>query len=538
MSKTNKPASFLDWIGINSVPDYDKAPKTGRVIGVFLQALALLIFLVALALLTAFGLAVYKAIAAGTEIEGAAIRNVGLALAAVFGAPFLVWRSVVAQKQADIAEQSQITERINKAVENLGASRSIKRQRRLSSGELAHLLDDNGEPDLSQPLYEDITEPNIEVRIGAIYALERIAQDSLRDHVQIMEILTAYIRENAPASLAEDFPEPEWDVMPDDLNPEDRKAREAARMERFGRNPSESKVWPWARNLTCPTDIQAALTVIGRREATQKNREKDDTRLEPTGYRLDLRQTCLQGADLSNTDLANADFKAARLEGAILTKAHLERANLFGTHLEGASGHGAHLEGAHLFSAHLEGAALLGAHLERAHLVGAHLEGADLDHAHLEGASLVEAHLEGANLGRAHLEKADLHGAHLEGATLVVTHLEGASLIRAHLEGANLSEAHLEGADLGGTHLDQSTAFHAAHTSLAALRSVDLTGIRLTGDQINAMFGDASVILPATIPRPSHWPNDSLSARRFIYEWVGYESDPGAYRPPQHPDRQ
>jgi hypothetical protein len=41
-----------------------------------------------------------------------------------------------------------------------------------------------------------LTEPNIEVRIGAILSLERIAQDSTRydngrDHVRVMEILCA-----------------------------------------------------------------------------------------------------------------------------------------------------------------------------------------------------------------------------------------------------------------------------------------------------------------------------------------------------------
>lgn len=48
------------------------------------------------------------------------IRNVGLALAALVGLPFLIWRSIVAQQQVQVAEQGQITDRINKAVEGLG----------------------------------------------------------------------------------------------------------------------------------------------------------------------------------------------------------------------------------------------------------------------------------------------------------------------------------------------------------------------------------------------------------------------------------
>jgi hypothetical protein len=38
-----------------------------------------------------------------------------------------VWRSIVAQKQVDVAEQGQITDRINKAVLGLGSEKTIKK---------------------------------------------------------------------------------------------------------------------------------------------------------------------------------------------------------------------------------------------------------------------------------------------------------------------------------------------------------------------------------------------------------------------------
>ena len=44
----------------------------------------------------------------------------------------------------------------------------------------------------------EYTAPNLEVRIGVIYALERIAQDSGQDHTHIMAVLCAYIRNNTP----------------------------------------------------------------------------------------------------------------------------------------------------------------------------------------------------------------------------------------------------------------------------------------------------------------------------------------------------
>jgi hypothetical protein len=38
----------------------------------------------------------------------------------------------------------------------------------------------------------------IDIRLGGIYALERIARDSADDHPQVVEVLTAYVREHAP----------------------------------------------------------------------------------------------------------------------------------------------------------------------------------------------------------------------------------------------------------------------------------------------------------------------------------------------------
>jgi hypothetical protein len=38
----------------------------------------------------------------------------------------------------------------------------------------------------------------LDVRLGGIYALERIAKSSIEDHGSIMEVLTAYAREHAP----------------------------------------------------------------------------------------------------------------------------------------------------------------------------------------------------------------------------------------------------------------------------------------------------------------------------------------------------
>jgi hypothetical protein len=179
---------------------------------------------------------------------------------------------------------------------------------------------------------------SLDVRLGGIYGLERIAQESERDHWTVIEVLTAFVRERARR------PEPEDEEDPDAWRLESR--------------PPEA-------------DVQAALNVLGRRN---RKHESDDQRLH-----------------LPKTDLRYADLR----------RVHFEGANLFQAHLGGALLHWAHLEDANLFEADLQGTDFGEAHLEGANLSGAHLGGAQTDGTHLEGADFGEAHLEGADLREA-----------------------------------------------------------------------------------------------------------------------------------------
>ena len=166
-----------------------------------------------------------------------------------------------------------------------------------------------------------------------------------------MEVLTVYVREKA-----------RWKE-----GAQERDGEEANRM---------------------PTDIQAILTVLSRRD---RGYESDGQRLDPTG-----------------TDLRHAD----------LGDAHLERATLVGANLYGAHLERAHLRGGNFYRANLGGANLGGANLERA----------NLGEANLEGANLGEANLVGADLSRTHLESAILDGANLLGVVgLTQEQLDSAS---------------------------------------------------------------------------------------------------------------
>jgi len=165
-----------------------------------------------------------------------------------------------AAKNLEMTREGQITDRFTKAIAQLG--------------DTEHLA----------------------VRLGGIYALERIAKDSKKDYWPIMEVLTAYVRETAP-----------W-------SPE-----EAQPVHKLG------------------ADIQAILTVL-RRRTYIKEEEKP----------LNLTNINLRGADLTGAHLEQADLRGANLELADIEGAQLEQALLRAAHLEGAFLRDAQLKGADL----------------------------------------------------------------------------------------------------------------------------------------------------------------------------------------------
>ena len=150
-----------------------------------------------------------------------------------------------------------------------------------------------------------------------------------------MEVLTTYVRENAPWRPQEAQPVPDGQDL-EVQSPE---------MPTHASSTAEGLAL-----RSTPTAIQAILTVIGRRTRSP-NREGE--------YRLALDDTNLRSADLIDADLAGASLNGAHLERARLDGAHLEGARLHGADLKGASLHGADLQGARLNGADLQGVSLI-----------------------------------------------------------------------------------------------------------------------------------------------------------------------------------
>ncbi len=386
------------------------------------------------------------------------IRDVGLALAAVIGFPVIVWRAVVHQRQADIAQENLTTDLINKAVEGLGAEKTVKR---------------GG---------DEVTEPNLEVRIGAIYQLERIAriqahlgtEQGAADHIRIMKILCAYVRENSNAQPPSESELGPWPEFPSAPKQSDLRERVKWRSERA------EALKNWISTLPKPrTDIQTALEVLGSRDEVQFQVERADVRPgQEDGYRLDLRGANLQAAQLAHQDFRMADFTSARMEGAILIEARLEGVVLRETKLQGAVLSAAYLNGLDFDTVHLEGADLRKARMKRAVLRGIRMQSALLNEARLQETDFDSANLEGTVFSNAKMQGAMFSSSRMEATALIDAKAQGAEFQSTRLQGANLSGAQFKGADLSGAGLD------GADLSATQMQGTDLRWTQLTGAKL------------------------------------------------------
>jgi hypothetical protein len=221
------------------------------------------------------------------ELEDARLKlqnDVRTTLLQAIGGAVIALGAFFTYRQLEVNREGQITERFTRAIDQLG--------------------NDKGQ---------------LDVTLGGLYALERVAKDSPADRATIAEVLTAYVRGHAP-----------WPP------PAPGQHVEGTALDHL---PSLQE--------RCP-HVQAAMTVLARM---------------PTGDRGVL--------DLQGTDLRKANLAAV----------HLKQASFGNAHLEGAWLYGAHMETVDLIKAHLEGAQLFGADLERTILLHAHLKGAMADEA-------------------------------------------------------------------------------------------------------------------------------------------------------------
>jgi Pentapeptide repeats (8 copies) len=207
-------------------------------------------------------------------------KDLVLALAQILGGTALLSGLYFTWRTLQVNREGQITDRFTRAIDQLGRT------------------DDEGNK-------------RFEIRLGGIYALERIARESKEDHWPIMDVLTAYVRQHAPRRPLDEGQEGAEDATVDKKSEED--SREATKK---------------TTDVPAPApDIQAIMTVLRRRTRFFGHGEPE---------RLDLHETNLRGALLWLANFSGADFTEANLSGANLIGTNLWDAYLLRANLSGA----------------------------------------------------------------------------------------------------------------------------------------------------------------------------------------------------------
>lgn len=340
-----------------------------------------------------------------------------------FVTAYFTWRNIkTAEANLKVTEEKQITERFSQAIEHLGSEK-------------------------------------IQIRLGGIYSLERIAKDSDKDRWQVLEVLTAFVREEYKIERNQkpfDFYDPceDWgdpyyrDYDPSDDVPDDDIVK----------TPNKSYV------PSVPVEKQAVLTALGRIGKLKDRLERDDN--------FDLSQTDLRGVLLTG-DLRNINFEGSNLEWATLKDVTLDGSSFIEANLEVAKVENASLKDTNFSKANLRWTNWLDASLERSNLKGINLDDSILkrvllDHAILSNVDCRDSKFSEVSLNHADFQYINFSGSDLGTVNLQFSNLKSAVLDKANLKGANLESAILENASLNNTNLED------ANLKSANLRESDL----------------------------------------------------------------
>ncbi|MEW2624989.1 pentapeptide repeat-containing protein [Streptomyces sp. NPDC048106] len=282
-------------------------------------------------------LAAAERLSAVNNVRATLLQAVG-GVVVLFGA-YATWRQLrVSQDGLKATWEGHVTDRFSRAVDQLGGDK-------------------------------------LDVRIGGVYALWRIADHSVRDREAVISIMAAYVRTHLP-----------W--------PPQEPGSPAADASINAVRPLETRA----------ADAQTALTCLG-----VLGRERRPEWL-----------------NLSLTDLRRADCDGLWLRGVNLDGACLAAASVYQVELSKASLIAADLRHAELGTSILRQVRGIEADLRGARLVKADLRDADFSRADLREANLHKARAHDAVFTGADLRMADLRGCDLGGADLSRAKLEGA----------------------------------------------------------------------------------------------------------------
>lgn len=287
-TRKSKRLTFVEWLGFERRPIYSNALWFGPILGAFIVGLALFFAFATFITLVSFGLTLFGVGPYEGENSTEAVRNIGLVLAALIGAPLLLWRSIMNARQVEIASEVLFNDKMNAAAQGLTTRREVTRIVKRDQGE-----------DVVKEIEDDLV-----ARAAAIDRLEGLVNEQELAAPRVVRLLAAYVRGNFRCE----------NVLPT----EDLKIRKVPRM-----------------------DLQKAIDAIGRIHRLAVD-------VDSSHWRLDLKECDFDGVNFSTGFFRAADFSGCRFEATIFGEAVFEGCLFFDSLLNFSEFRKASLRGARL----------------------------------------------------------------------------------------------------------------------------------------------------------------------------------------------
>ena len=307
-----------------------------------------------------------------------------------------------------------------------------------------------------QKMFNDATaklgDKSPSVRLGGIYALDRLARLNETYLASIVEILCAHLRETAQQDRDEDKDKEKY-------------------AEKYKDEPSN--------------EIQSLLEVLSGLNKLSEEKKEDG---QSNPVRLNLSGAYLVGANLTNACLNRANLSGTNMHKAYLSRAQLQEANLQEAQLQKTILYRAQMQKTLLHRAQMQAALLQETQMQKANLYRVRMQRTDLYRVRMQGANLQEAQMQGTSLSWVQLQGAVLQETQMQGASLSRIQLQGADLQEAQLQGAYLQEVQMQGASLSRVQL-QGADLRSVQMQVqgAELQEVDLRSVQMQGANIDQM---------------------------------------------------
>lgn len=243
---------------------------------------------------------------AGRRFTSSHLNAISTTVTAIvaLGALYFTGQSLTAtREQMALSERGQVTDRFAKAVEHLGSEK-------------------------------------IDIRLGGIYSLRRLADDSPRDRIPIVRILTAFVRQNAPK-----VDTPACDPLAETAE-----------------------------------DVKAALEIVG--QVNSKIEFPRDLQLYDFPI-ITLSRICLPGILLSGVDLRRSIITDVKFNGSDFVGVNLADATITGVDFQDAIISGVDFKGAgfsqsNFINSSFENSTLVNVALEKVNFENVTFEGGDI----------------------------------------------------------------------------------------------------------------------------------------------------------------